>query len=259
MPKNIGIIFAGGVGKRMGDNQIPKQFLIVDEKPIVIHTLEYFENHDEIDDIYIACVKSGIDHLQKLVDEYHITKVRKIVEGGVTSQDSIYNALTAARQENEGDSIVLIHDGVRPFITKSLISEVIESVKTKGTGITCTPCYETIIISEDGDKVDSIPKRKDAYSAQAPQGLILDEIIKAHEEMRKINPSYDQIVDSCTLIKSQNKEVSLVLGNKGNIKITKPEDVYILEALLEYRKSEEILGVSFLDSKNDSNEVNKME
>lgn len=259
MPKNIGIIFAGGVGKRMGDNQIPKQFLIVDEKPIIIHTLEYFEDHEEIDSIYIACVKSGIKHLQKLIDEYKITKVRKIVEGGVTSQDSVYNAITVAREENDGDSIVLVHDGVRPFITKSLISEIIESVKATGTGIACTPCYETVVLSECGDKVDSIPKRKDAYSAQAPQGLILDNLINAHEEMRKSNPSYDQIVDSCTLMKAQNKEVSLVLGNKGNIKITKPEDVYMLEALLEYRKSEEILGVSFLDSKNDSNDVNKME
>jgi len=248
MSKNIAVIFAGGVGKRMGNGQIPKQFLIVEEKPIMIHTLEYFENHEEIDAIYIACVSDWIKHLENLITEFRITKVAKIVEGGETAQDSIYNGLKAAREDNTGDSVALIHDGVRPFITGRLISDCIKSVKERGNAVTCTPCFETIIISEDDSKVGDVPLRKDTHSAQAPQAFRLDDIITAHEETRAENPTYENVVDACTMLRLLGKDVYMVPGNIGNIKITKPEDVYILEGLLKYRKSEEIMGLSLLDA-----------
>jgi 2-C-methyl-D-erythritol 4-phosphate cytidylyltransferase len=235
----------------MGGLQIPKQFLSVDEKPIMIHTLDYFQNHDEIDMIYIACVKEWIPHLNKLLEEHKITKVVKVVEGGETAQDSIYNALMAAKDANSSDSIVLIHDGVRPFITGRLISDIIACVREKGNAITCTPCYETIIISKQFDRVEQVPLRKDTYAAQAPQAFFLEDIIAVHDEIRKTNPTYDQMVDACTMYRFLEKDVHMVLGNIGNIKITKPEDVYILEALLQYRKSEEIMGLSFLDTFSD--------
>jgi 2-C-methyl-D-erythritol 4-phosphate cytidylyltransferase len=251
MSKNIGIIFAGGVGKRMGEQQIPKQFLIVDEKPIIIHTLEYFQGHKSIDAIYIACVADWIDHLNKLIDDYKITKVVTVVPGGDTAQDSIFNGLSRARQDCDGDSTVLIHDGVRPFITFSLISDLIESVEVHGSGITCTPCYETIIISTDEETITDVPLRRNTHSAQAPQAFKLDDVIDAHIKIREVNPGYEDVVDACTMYRQLGKNVHMVLGNRGNIKITKPEDVYILKGLIEYRRNEEILGVSFLDTKNE--------
>ena len=253
MSKNIGIIFAGGVGKRMGIKQIPKQFLIVDEKPIIVHTLEYFQHHKNIDEIYISCVEDWIDHMKEIIDTYKVDKVKAIVKGGDTAQDSIFNALKEAETNNDKDSIVLIHDGVRPFISQELISDIIQCVEKNGNAITCTPCYETIIISGDGENVGEVPLRKETYSAQAPQAFRLGDILKAHEEIKKENPSYENVVDQCTLMRCLGKNVYMVRGNRGNIKITKPEDVYMLEALMEYRKGEEIMGVSYLDTKHESN------
>ena len=248
MTKNIGIIFAGGIGSRMGNQPIPKQFLMVLEKPVIIHTLEYFEKHSEIDDIYISCIESWIDHLKELLIKYNITKVRRVVPGGSTGQGSIYNALVAAREDNDGDSIVLIHDGVRPFITKKLISELIECTKKNGNAITCTPCNETIMISSDRETVGQVPFRKETFAAQAPQTFRLDEIIDAHNKMIVLRPTYDQIVDSCTMFRVLDKKVHMVFGNRGNIKITEPEDLYLLKGLFEYRTNETLMGVSYLET-----------
>jgi 2-C-methyl-D-erythritol 4-phosphate cytidylyltransferase len=238
MRKNVAIIFAGGVGKRMGSAQTPKQFIEIEGKPIIIHTLDYFENHDEIDEIFIACIPSKISHLTGIIDRFGIKKVSSIVEGGKTAQDSIYNALLTARKTCGGDSIVLIHDGVRPFISASLISDVISCAKKKGNAVTCMPCFETIIISEDTNCVETVPLRKNTYVAQAPQAFNLDDIISAHKIVKETNPSYEQVVDSCTMFRLLGKKVFMVRGNMGNIKITKPEDVYILEGLMKFRRCE---------------------
>ncbi len=233
MAKNIGIVFAGGIGSRMEIKDIPKQFLKVNGKSIIIHTLEYFDNHPEIDDIYISCVGEWIPYLNKQLAAHNITKVRAVVEGGATGQDSIYNALIKAREENDSDSVVLIHDGVRPYITEKLISDNIKSVKKNGTAITTTPCFETILISQDGVNIDEVPFRKDTYAAQAPQSFYLDELLDAHEEMRKQNPAYENVIDSCTLYRMLGRTVHMIEGNRGNLKITTIQDYFIFKGLLE--------------------------
>ena len=126
MGKNIAIIFAGGVGARMGSG-LPKQFIEVNGKPIIIHTLDIFEEHPHIDEIYVSCKEEYIRKLRKLADRHMISKIVKIVPGGATGLDSIYNALQAARENNTPDAVVLIHDGVRPCITKELIDEELEN------------------------------------------------------------------------------------------------------------------------------------
>ena len=239
---NIAIIFAGGTGTRMGSG-LPKQFLFVNWKPILIHTLDNFQNSPDIDKIYIACKEDYIGQTQKEVEKYQITKVAGIVPGGATGQDSIYNALSKAREENSDDSIVLIHDGVRPFLTNEVIKANIESVKNHGSAITCTSCYETVILSHDGSKIEEVPSRDIAYTAQAPQSFYLGEIVDAHLLVRKTNPGYMDIVDSCSLLRKLGKEIHIVKGNRGNIKVTTPEDFYILRALLQYKENEQILGL----------------
>lgn len=241
---NIAIIFAGGVGQRLsnGENSLPKQFLKINDKPIIIHTLELFEEHDMIDKIYIAIHPDYYDYMQDLVKHYYITKTAGIVKGGATGQDSIYNALKLAQSENNDDSIVLIHDGVRPNITRDVISENINCAKTKGNAITCTSCFETILVSENGINPEHVPYRKHTYAAQAPQSFHLGEIIKAHEYTRKTNPQYTDIVDSCTLFKTLNKPTYMIKGNRGNIKITTIEDLYILRALIRYKEDVEAFG-----------------
>lgn len=237
--KNIAIIFAGGTGKRMGINDVPKQFLEISGKPIIIHTIEKFENHTEIDEIIVVCVKKWISYLKDLLQKNDIRKVRAIVCGGETGQDSIYNGLKEAEKYSAASDIVLIHDGVRPLIDEDLISRNIRDTKLHGNSITATKCNETLILSKNGVDVDAVPLRRNSYNAQAPQAFKLGEIISAHEEMRMVNPDYDDIPDSCTLMIKSGNPVFLTEGVRGNIKITNPIDVYIFEAWLKYKQNGE--------------------
>lgn len=242
---NIAIIFAGGTGQRLksGQDATPKQFLKIHNKPIIIHTLELFQEHPQIDKIYIAIHPDYYDYMSELVKHYYITKTAGIVEGGATGQDSIYNALKLAQSQNSDDSIVLIHDGVRPNITPEVITQNIECATKNGNAITSTSCFETILISENGVNPKHVPYRKNTYSAQAPQSFRLGEIVQAHETTRKTNPNYTDIVDSCTLYKTLGKETYMIKGNRGNIKITTIEDLYILRALIRYKEDLEALGI----------------
>ena len=240
--KTIAIIFAGGSGVRMGAGK-PKQFLEVNGKPIIIHTLEIFENHPKIDEIYVACKEDYIETLSKMLRRFDIEKVKDIVAGGSTGMGSIYKALSAAAKSNNDDDIVLIHDGVRPIIADELINEVIDRVCEKGAAATCTPLFETPIVSKSGSVVEETPLRSDCYTAQAPQGYILGEVLNAHNEIKKDNPEYEGIVDNCTLMTKLGKDVAIVKGPRSNIKVTTTEDLYIFKALLEFKETTDALGL----------------
>lgn len=239
---NIAIIFAGGSGVRMGAG-VPKQFLEINGKPIIVHTLQLFQYHREIDKIYISVLADYISYMKELVEEYRLKKVADVIPGGETAQDSIYNALKKAESENPEDSVVLLHDGVRPFVSYDVISDNIKSVREKGNAITCTSCYETVLISQDGETVDSVPYRKETFSAQAPQSFYLKDIIAAHDKVRNTETRYENMVDACTIYKSLGLEVHMVQGNRGNIKVTTPEDVYMYRALLQYKENEQAFGL----------------
>lgn len=241
--KKIAIIFAGGVGQRMGSS-IPKQFLKVYDKEIIIHTIEKFQYTDQIDEIYVGCKEEYIPFLEELVKKYNITKIPSngILPGGETGQDTIYKILTRARENNEGNAIVLIHDGVRPLITDDLINENIENVKKYGTSITCSVCFETPVISSDGQTIDDVLKRNTVYMAKAPQCFILDEILEAHNKVRNTELGYndEKIVDSCSLYMSTGKKVHLTEGNRENIKVTTVEDYISLLATLSVEDQKQI-------------------
>lgn len=132
---NYAVIFAGGTGTRMNSKTRPKQFLTLHGKEIIIYTLEHFENHPEIDGISVVCIEGWIDYLKKLLDKYQIKKVRWISPGGATGQESIYNGLNAMRGQIADDSIVLIHDGVRPLIDEELITNNIRMAEKKEQGL----------------------------------------------------------------------------------------------------------------------------
>ena len=240
MSKTLAIVFAGGSGVRMGAGK-PKQFLEVNGKPIIIHTLEIFENHPHIDEIYVACKEDYIDQLMKLLRRYEIIKVKSVVPGGNTGMDSIYRGLKAASENNDNDAIVLIHDGVRPIVSNKLIDEVIEKVKETSAAVTCTPMFETPVVSHGGAFVERTPLRKDCYTAQAPQAFYLGEIIEAHDKVRADNPDYEGIVDNCTLMRTLGREVAIVEGPRSNIKVTTSEDLYIFKAMLEYNEIKEVM------------------
>lgn len=214
MGKNVAIIFAGGSGARMGSG-LPKQFLEVNGKPIIIHTLDIFEDHPDIDEIYVACKEDYIKVLEKMARKYMITKLIKIVPGGSSGQESIYHALKAAKENNEDDAVVLIHDGVRPCITSELINDVLKCVREHGSAITCTALYETPIVSNNGETVGEVPPREKFYTAQAPQCFYLGDVLNAHAKMQKENPTYKGVVDTCSLMKMLGKELQIVEGREA--------------------------------------------
>lgn len=240
---NIAVIFAGGVGKRMNTNGIPKQFLKINDIPIIIYTLRIFENASNIDAIVISGVKTHIKYLKELISSYNITKVMEIVEGGETGQKSIYNALKAARKISKtNEDIVLIHDGVRPIIDEELINSNIKNVREYGTSISCVEQKETTIISTSHEKVESITNKSDTYLARAPQCFLLKDILEAEENA--INNNDINCIDSCSVMRKYGKYKCphITLCNSDNLKITTPDDYYVAKALIEQRKNREVWG-----------------
>ena len=238
---NIAIIFAGGVGTRMNITAKPKQFLELHGKAIIIHTIELFDNHSEIDGIIVSCVKEWIDYLKELIIKFNIRKVVEIVPGGDTGQMSIYNGLEAAERHFSVDSTVLIHDGVRPLINSQIISDNIAQVKKCGTAITTAPTVETFVVVDNNLMVTSIPDRSSSKLAKAPQSFLLSEILSVHRQAQK--DKLFNSIDSCTLMNKYNKSVTLVEGPVENIKITTPTDFFVFRAIYEARENIKIYGL----------------
>ncbi|MBR0318448.1 MAG: 2-C-methyl-D-erythritol 4-phosphate cytidylyltransferase [Spirochaetia bacterium] len=234
------LIFAGGAGRRMNSRSKPKQFLKLYGKEIIIHTLENFQNHPEVDNIVVVCIKGWIGYLQKLLAQYGMDKVHLIVAGGKTGQESIYNGLCALSDFAPEDSIVLVHDGVRPFVTDTLISDCIKSVKKNGSAITVTPAIETIV-ELDGKKISAITDRSKCYHAKAPQCFYLGELLAAH--MKAIKDGNTNMIDSASLMKHYGHDLFVVPGTTDNIKITTPADFYAFRALYDARENQQIFGL----------------
>ena len=218
---NIGVIFAGGSGTRMNTKSKPKQFLDLNGKPIIIYTIELFDNHPQIDGIVVVCIESWIPYLKKMIRKFEITKVVRIVPGGNCGQESIYNGLCATeeftKEKNEQDSIVLIHDGVRPLITEETITANIAKVKECGSCITTVPAIETVIV-DNHDGTLNIPKRSDCLMARAPQSFYLKDILEAHRRSQAEGKT--EFIDSCSLMSHYGYKLGLVQGPMENIKIT---------------------------------------
>jgi 2-C-methyl-D-erythritol 4-phosphate cytidylyltransferase len=225
----------------MRSSAVPKQFLDFNGKPLIIHTLEHFEHHRDIDAIAIACIADWIDTLRGHLEHYGIRKVRWIVEGGSTGQMSIYNALAAVEPDAEPDDVVLVHDGVRPIIDGDMISRNIESARDLGSAVTVFPAYETPILSQSGKTVDEVLPRAEVFIAQAPQSFRLGELLACHRKAQA-EGRIDHI-DSCSLFRESHEMVHLVAGSRSNIKVTTPEDFYVFRALSEFAAQREIDGV----------------
>lgn len=242
---NIAAIFAGGSGIRMNTKSRPKQFLELHGKPIIIYTLELFDNHPDIDAITVACIQSWIPFLEKQIRKFEINKVVKIVPGGATGQESIYNALCAAEQRalsSQGtlDGVnVLIHDGVRPLITEQTITDNINKVMECGSCITCVPATETLVVRQQDDSLQ-IPSRKDSLIARAPQSFRLTDIISAHR--KAIDEGRNDFIDSCTMMSHYGYTMGIVNGPVENIKITTPTDFFVFRAMVQVHENQQIFG-----------------
>lgn len=235
------LIFAGGTGKRMNTKTLPKQFLELHGKPIIIHTIEHFESHPEIKDIVVVCVDDWLDYCKDLLAKFNIKKVSQVVPGGETGQMSIFNGLEALQEKYQGnDDYVLIHDGVRPLIDEEIISKNIESVKKYGTAITVKPVIETVVQVDEEDIINNVIERSTCQTAVAPQSFVLSEIYSLH--MRAQAEKLFDMTDSATLARYFGLPLHTVMGGSENIKITTPSDFYIFRAIYEARENAQIFG-----------------
>lgn len=239
---NIAVIFAGGTGTRMNTKSKPKQFLEVHGKPVLIYTLENFQNHDSIDQIVLVCLESWMPYAQELVEKFSISKIAAIVPGGSSGQESIFNGLHWIKQHIQGEHSVLIHDGVRPLINEQVISECLDSVSVHGNGITISPAIETIFIKKnDAHSVGQILERSKCEMAKAPQCFRFNEIYEAHQQARK--EKLGDFIDSASLMQYYGHELFTIIGPTENIKITTPADFYIFRAILDAKENLQILGL----------------
>lgn len=237
---NYAVIFAGGTGTRMNTKTLPKQFLKLHGKEIIIYTLEHFENHPEIDGISVVCIKEWIEYLKKLLDKYQIRKVKWISPGGSTGQESIYYGLDAMRNDIAEDSIVLVHDGVRPLIDAELISENIQVAKEKGCAVTVVPATETVMLMDDNGQIAESVDRHKCRVVRAPQSFVYRDLLKAHDEAR--NQGINTIIDSATMMSMAGYSLNPVIGKPDNIKITTPSDYYTFRAIVEAEENSQIFG-----------------
>ncbi len=239
---NIALIFAGGTGTRLNSKTRPKQFLELNGKPIIIHTLEYFEDAPSVDAICVVCLESWIPYFRDLVKRFGLQKIRWVVPGGNSGQDSIFKGLSAVFEDDtvEKDAIMLMHDGVRPLISVKTVEDVIACARENGNAVTVTSAYETIITVDENENVEDVVDRKRAKLARAPQAFRLSDIHSAHIRAREEN--FDAI-DSATLMRHFGHKLFTVEGPVENIKITSPSDFYIFRAIYEARENSQIWGL----------------
>lgn len=231
---NYGLIIAGGSGNRMGQD-IPKQFMHVDNCPIIIHTLKAFQQHPDINGIAVVCLSGWETVLQSYANQFSIDKLRWIFPGGQNGQESIHNGIYGLKEAGcADDDLILIHDAVRPLLSQDIISSNIAICKKYGYAITGIKCREAILESEDGFSTKTSIPRDKLIRTQTPQTFRLKNIITAHElaAKRGINNS----VASCTLMAELGDiEMHIVPGSEKNIKITTIEDLEILKALMNVK------------------------
>ena len=239
---NIALIFAGGTGTRVNSKTRPKQFLELNGKPIIIHTLEYFEDAPSVDAICVVCLEGWIQYFRDLVKKYNLQKIRWVVPGGTSGQDSIFKGLCAVYEDETvpKDAVMLMHDGVRPLISVKTVEDVIACARENGNAVTVTSAYETIITVDENENVSDVVDRKRAKLARAPQAFHLNDIYSAHIRAKAEN--FDAI-DSATLMRHFGHKLYTVEGPVENIKITSPSDFYIFRAIYEARENSQIWGL----------------
>lgn len=230
---NIALIIAGGSGKRM-HNEIPKQFLNVNDKPVIIYTLEAFQSHPDIDEIGIVCLDGWHDILRAYTRQYKIDKMKWIVSGGENGQSSIRNGVFEAEKKYEASDILLVHDAIRPMVSHEIISDCIVQCKKYGSAVAVTPC-NTVVLRKTTDATSSeVVLRNQLAITQTPQAFPIGKLADIHR--KALEKGITNSVASCTLMIEMGEEVHFSIGSEINIKLTTPDDIKIFRALLSLGK-----------------------
>ncbi len=229
----FGAILAGGTGTRLNISDMPKQFLPLADKPIIIHTLERFLSCERIDAVFLGVHHDWVDYMGELITQYVSDQAHKVhvVVGGADRTDTILRLLSAIedRYGESDDHIVLTHDGVRPFVTMRMIEENIDAAITYGAVNTVSPAIDTIVVSDDGKLITDVPDRTKMFLGQSPQTFRLTQLKKLYasltEEEKKI------LTDASRIYVMRGLPVHLVRGEVSNMKITTPADYKIAQAV----------------------------
>jgi len=242
---NTAIILAAGVGQRMRSGGLPKQFVSLMGKPIIIYTLEKFEQCKEIDRIVIVCHGGYVEHMQNLLELYKITKVTNVIVGGADRQSSLQRGLAAVFENSNADEdIVVIHDGVRPLVRVATIQENIRIAKQYGCAMTVHPVTESVVVAEEEEAdFSNFKKRSDTYSLTSPQTFRISEIKEMYAGEEIADEQDIPLLDAAMVYAKKGGKVHLVKEQGVNIKITTPEDYYILKAMLELEENKYIFGL----------------
>ena len=236
---NIALITAAGVGNRM-HQEIPKQFINIYDKPLIIYTLEAFQAHPNIDGIEVVCLDGWHEILWAYCRQFGITKLENIVSGGVNGQDSIRNGLLDLKKRYENDDVVIIHDGNRPMVSAEIISDSIQVCNTYGNAISVIPCTEALLKINDAVSAVEQIQRDDVKRTHTPHSFHLGDIVAAHKEA--LEKGITNTVASCTMYTKLGKKVYFSAGSEKNIKITTLDDLDIFKALLKSKRAEWLQG-----------------
>lgn len=233
---NVAMIIAGGRGVRMNQD-IPKQFLNIHDKPVIVYTMQAFQKHPEIDAILVVCIDGWQEILKAYANQFNITKLKWVVAGGENGQESIHNGLMELEKNCDESDLVLVHDGIRPNLSQEIISNCIAECRLHGSAITVVPCAEAMLLrKEDPNCSSSLVPRETLARTQTPQGFPLKKLLWAHREAEK--KGIRNSVASCTLMVELGEKVYFCPGSEKNIKITTTEDIEIFKALLMARKDD---------------------
>ena len=228
--KNYVILLAGGVGKRM-NSDVPKQFLEVDGKPIIVYTIERFQKNPQIDKILVVCVKEWIEYVHELVLKYSLNKVEWIIEGGKTGHDSIRNGVFYLKSIINGDDYVIVHDAVRPVLPQKAIDEVLRIAHEKGNASSSIACHPPIVYTEDFESAIKDIDREHVMLTASPQAYKYDLALKCYLQAEE--EELHNFTFTSSLLIHCNERVYFAKGTTSNIKITTKNDLALFEALLK--------------------------
>lgn len=234
---NLALIIAGGSGHRMGQD-IPKQFLTVNDKPIIIYTLENFQNNDRIDEILVVCIEGWHDVLRAYAKQFNITKLKYVIDGGATAQESIRNGVNKLYSEYKGDHCVVVHDGIRPLVDESVLNDVIDKCLTYGNGVTSLPYNEQIFIKKDEKTTEKYIPRETLMRVSTPQAYKLEKLYTSYKKAFENNIGIAGSSYVNTMMAELGETLYFAKGSDKNIKLTTKEDLYIFKAYISAKNDD---------------------
>lgn len=229
------LLTAAGTGTRMGQD-IPKQFLHVNNKPIIIYTMEVFEKDPNVDAIVVVTLESWVEVVRAYAKQFNITKLKSIVAGGASGQESIANGIEAIRGFADSESTVLIHDGNRPLVTSEIISSAVATFNKYGSAVAAIPTVEAVFTSHDALQGEESLPRELLYRTQTPHLYKISDVVTAHQKAREQGIS--DTAATCVLMHELGETVYFSKGAETNLKITTVDDLLIFKALLSTRKDD---------------------